>query len=289
MRVRLLGPLHVSHAGIAITPVARRPQQILALLLLNHAQVVPLSALIDELWDGHTPKTARAAVQTYVFELRKKFARATGRSTDAVGEQILRTTRNGYVFVADLSQFDLRAFRWLEQTGAVAMADGDLATAAHNFRAALALWQGPALADVDPGPSIRAELAGLQQSRAMMLGHRIELELRAGRHREILGELADLASHDRFNEELQAQFIIALYRSGERTRALEAFHGLRREMVGKFGLEPSPKLQQCYQAVLNSDPLPDRMPVLPLPGEPSVPPPPREVCCGPWSTWSTSL
>lgn len=222
-----------------------------------------MATLIDELWNGHAPKTARAAVQIYVFELRKKLAEITGQSMDAVGSGILRTARNGYEFVAELTQFDLRSFRQLERAATAAMADGDLVTAAQDFCAALSLWRGPPLADVEPGPSIRAEVAGLEQSRATMRDHRIDLELRLGRHREILGELTDLVSHDRFNEGLHAQFIIALYRSGYRARALETFHRLRKDMVRRFGLEPSPKLHHYYQAVLTSDPELDQVPVLP--------------------------
>jgi DNA-binding SARP family transcriptional activator len=267
MRVRLLGPLRLSHVGVEMASAARRPRQVLALLLLNYAQVVPVATLMEELWDGPAPKTARTAVQTHVFELRKKLAEVTGLSVETVAGEILRTTRKGYTFVAEPVEFDLRAFRSLEHSGLAAMADGDLVTAARHFRAALAYWHGPALADVEPGPGIRAAVAGLHQSRATMLNHRVELELRAGRHQEILAELTDLVSQDMYNEDLQAQFIIALYRSGQRPRALEAFHRLRKEMVGGFGLEPSPRLRQYYQAVLASDPDLDAMPVLLLPGE----------------------
>ncbi|MFC0861597.1 BTAD domain-containing putative transcriptional regulator [Sphaerimonospora cavernae] len=250
-----------------MAPVARRPRQILALLLLSYSRVVPTAALIDELWDGSAPKTARAAVQTYVFELRKRFAAAAGLGMDAVGSEILRRARNGYEFVAEATWFDLRSFRQREQTGVAAMAEGDLSKAAQDFRAALLMWSGPALAGVEPGPSMRAEVAGLEQSRATMLNHCIELELRFGRHREILSELANLVSYDRFNEDLYAQFMVALYRSGYRARALEAFHRLRKDMVGRFGLEPSPRLHRYYQSVLTSDPELDEMPVRPLPSE----------------------
>jgi SARP family transcriptional regulator, regulator of embCAB operon len=267
IQVQILGPLMVSCAGNEIDSIARKPRQLLALLLLNHSRVVPMTTLIDELWEGHAPKTARSAVQIYVLQLRKKLAELTGRTVEAVGRHMLRTARNGYEFIAELTHFDLRAFRQLRRAGMTAMADGDLTTAAEDFREALDLWRGPALADVEPGPSICAEVAGLEQSRATMLEQRIELELRVGRHREILGELTDLVSHDKFHEDLHAQFIIALYRSGYRNRALEAFHRLREDMVGSFGLEPSPKLHQYYQAVLTSDPELDEMPVMPLPQE----------------------
>ncbi len=248
--------------------VARKPRQLLALLLLNYSRVVPLTASIDELWATSAPKTARAAVQIYIHQLRKQLAEVTGRAIDEVSGEMLRTVRNGYEFVAeDLVDFDLRTYHRLERTGTAAMADSDLTSASRYFRAALALWRGPALTDVEPGPGIRAAVAGLDQSRATMLGHRIEVELRRGRHREILDELTELVSHDRFHEDLHAQLLLALYRSGYRTRALEAFHRLRKDMAGTFGLDPSPRLHWYYHAVLTSDPRLDEVSVLPLPKE----------------------
>jgi DNA-binding SARP family transcriptional activator len=267
IRAELLGPLRMSSTDARMAPVAPKPRQILALLTLNHSRVVPVSTMIDELWDGKAPRTARTAVQIYVREMRKRLAELTGQSMDAVGREILRTARDGYEFAAQLTRCDLRTYRQLERQGLAAMARGDLVSAAKDFRVALSLWRGPALADVEPGPTIRAAVAGLEQSRATMLDYRIELELRFGRHREILGELADLVSHDRFNEDLHAQFIVALYRSGYRTRALEVFHRLRKDMVGRFGLDPTPKLHHYYRAVLASDSVLNEMPVLPLPSE----------------------
>ncbi|MGH3876837.1 MAG: AfsR/SARP family transcriptional regulator [Actinophytocola sp.] len=266
IQVQLLGPLRISSAEGGTTRLARKPRQLLALLLLNYSRAVPLTALIDELWASSAPKTARAAVQIYIHQLRKQLAEVTGRAIDEVSGGMLRTVRNGYEFDAEeLVDFDLRTYHRLERTGTAAMADGDLTSASRYFRKALSLWRGPALTDVEPGPGIRAAVAGLDQSRATMLGHRIEVELRRGRHREILDELIDLVSHDRFHEDLHAQLIIALYRSGYRNRALEAFHRLRKDMVCTFGLDPSPKLHRYYQAVLTSDPRLDEVSVLPLP------------------------
>jgi len=267
MQVQLLGPLLISCADREMKVSARKPRQILALLLLKHSRVVPMATLAEELWGGHAPKTARASVQLYVFQLRKNLAEITGQSMDAVSSEMLRTARGGYEFVGDLSRFDLRAFHRLERSGAAAIADGDLVTAVQDFREALSLWRGPALADVEPGLNIRAEAAGLEQSRSTMLNHRIELDLRLGRHQEILAELTDLVTHDRFHEDLHAQLMIALYRSGHRTSALAVFHRLHKNMVRGFGLDPSPKLRQYYNAVLTSDSGLDRMPVLQLPGE----------------------
>ena len=55
---------------------------------------------------------------------------------------------------------------------------------------------------------------------------RIDADLELGRHREILGELGCLAARHPLHEDLQAQFMIALYRAGRRTDALDAFRRL---------------------------------------------------------------
>lgn len=274
MDIRVLGPLSVRHGAVDMTPTARKPCSVLALLLLNHDRVVPVSALIDELWQEIPPRTARAALRIYVVHLRKRLAHGTGLSVAEVSETVLRTVGNGYRFVTEPGQFDLAAYHRLRRVGAEAMAAGDFRLAAKHFRQALDLWRGPAVADVEPGPGIRAEVAGLTQSRLTMLDYRVELDLRLGRHRELLDELAVSTSRNRFHENSHAQYVIALYRSGYRVRALEAFHRLRHNLRNEFGLEPSPKLKELHQAVLTEDPALDHAEVVPLPTDlPEIPVP----------------
>jgi DNA-binding SARP family transcriptional activator len=268
MDIRVLGPLSVRHGVADMTPTARKPCSVLALLLLNHDRVVPVSALVDELWQEIPPRTARAALRIYVVHLRKRLAHGTGLSVAEVSETVLRTVGNGYRFVTEPGQFDLAAYHRLRRVGGEAMAAGDFRLAAKHFRQALDLWRGPAVADVEPGPGIRAEVAGLAQSRLTMLDYRVELDLRLGRHRELLDELAVSTSRNRFHENSHAQYMIALYRSGYRVRALEAFHRLRHNLRNEYGLEPSPKLKELHQAVLTEDPALDHAEVVPLPTDP---------------------
>lgn len=264
MDIKVLGPLSIHHGAVEITPTAQKPCTVLALLLLNHVQVVPVSALIEELWEA-PPKTARATLQIYVLHLRKKLAQTTGLTLTEVSETMLRTVQNGYRFVVEPGQFDLEVYHRLQRAGCKAMYAGDLRSASRHFRQALGLWRGPAVADVKPGTRIRAEVAALEQSRMTMLDYRIELDLRLGLHREALSELAVLTSRNRLHENLHAQYAIALYRSGYRIRALEVFHQLRHNMLNEYGLEPSPKLKELHYAVLTLDPALDRAEVVPLP------------------------
>ncbi|MEZ0073059.1 BTAD domain-containing putative transcriptional regulator [Planotetraspora sp. GP83] len=270
MDIRVLGPLSIHHGTVEISPTAQKLCTVLALLLLNHVRVVPVSALIDELWKDVPPKSARAALQIYVFHLRKMLTQATGLTLAEVSENTLQTVHNGYRFVVEPGQFDLKVYDRLRRDGCAAMGAGDYRSAAQHFRQALDLWRGPAVADVEPGTRIRAEVAALEQSRMTMLDYRIELDLRLGLHREILSELAVQTLRNRLHENLHAQYVIALYRSGYRIRALEAFHRLRHNMLTEFGLEPSPRLKEFHQAVLTLDPALDEAEVVPLPRRPTV-------------------
>jgi SARP family transcriptional regulator, regulator of embCAB operon len=270
MYVRVLGPLSIHEGSRDIAPTAQKPCTVLVFLLLNHHRVVTVSALIDELWGDTPPKNARAALQTYVFHLRQKLTQATGLTLAEVAENILQTVHNGYRFVVEPGQIDLEIYHRLQRAGGDAMSIGDLRAAAQYFREALQLWRGPALADVEPGTRIRAEMAALEQSRMTMLDYRIELDLRLGLHREILSELAVLTSRYRFHENLHAQYMIALYRSGYRIQALEAFHTLRHSMLYDLGLEPSPKPKQLHQAMLALDPSIEEAQVVPLPQRSTV-------------------
>jgi len=270
MHIRVLGPLSIRHGAVEITPTAKKPCAVLALLLLNHTRVVPVSALIDELWGEAPPKNARSALHIYVLHLRKMLTQATGCTAAEVSEAMLRTARNGYCLVVEPWQFDLEVYERLGRDGYTAMGAGDHRAAVQHFRKALSLWSGPAVADVAPGTRIRAEIAALEQSRMTMLDYRIEMDLRLGLHREILSELAVLTLRNRLHENLHAQYVIALYRSGHRIRALEAFRQLRNNMLAEFGLEPSFWLKALHQAVLTLDPALDSAEVVPLPRRPTV-------------------
>lgn len=74
MDIEILGALAVRENGISITPTAPKPRQVLALLALHADRVVPVSALIDELWGAAQPRSARTTLQTYILQLRELIA-----------------------------------------------------------------------------------------------------------------------------------------------------------------------------------------------------------------------
>jgi hypothetical protein len=129
----------------------------------------------------------------------------------------------------------------------------DLDSAAAELRAALALWRGPALADV-AGEPFAAAAARLEELRLEALELRIDVDLARGRHADVVAELDGLVAEHPRRERLAAQSMLALYRSGRQVDALEAFRTVRGELVEQFGIEPGRELRELEQAVLRQDP-----------------------------------
>ena len=88
----------------------------------------------------------------------------------------------------------------------------------------------------------------------MALEERIDADLAAGRHAELVGELEALIAEHPLRERLRGQLMLALYRSGRQAEALHAYQVARRELSDELGLEPSGELKRLEQAILQQDP-----------------------------------
>nr|WP_255355419.1 MULTISPECIES: AfsR/SARP family transcriptional regulator [unclassified Amycolatopsis] len=238
---------------VSKVPSARKQRQLLALLLLNSNQVVPVTECIEELWGQNPPASALSTLQTYVMQLRKAF-RGSKRIDSMSMRSLLVTKDRGYLFKVRDGELDLHVFESCAREGRVALSNGKLVDAAALFRRALGLWRGPALVDVEPGPMLRSWLNGIEEYRLSTLEQRIEADLGLGKHHELLSELSLLVGQQPLHESLHAQFMVALYRSGRPAHALEVYHRLRRALDDELGLDPSPRMRRLQQAILSADP-----------------------------------
>lgn len=262
MNIEVLGALAVQENGVSITPTAPKPRQVLALLALHADRVVPVTALIEELWGAAPPRSARTTLQTYVLQLRELIAAALQRteqdeaaeSRPRTAKDVLVTMPSGYMLASGGGQSDVRTFERLAGTGYRAMDADDFPGAARQLREALALWSGNAFADVQAGAQLEMEIKRLEESRLCALDQRIEADLRLGRHRELLSELTVLVNRYRTHESLHGQFMLALYRSGRRGEALEVYQRLRATLVRDLGLEPSAGLRRLQRSILAANP-----------------------------------
>ena len=97
------------------------------------------------------------------------------------------------------------------------------ATAAERLREALALWRGPAVADLEGEPA-HAAAAPLDELRLTALEERIDADLTLGRHTDLVPELEALTAEHPFRERLWGQLVLALYRAGRQASALTPTH-----------------------------------------------------------------
>lgn len=253
MDIKVLGPLEAYENGRSIVPTAAKPRQVLALLALEAGQVVPVPTLIEELWRLEPPRSALTTLQTYILHLRRQIDAALGPDADGGAKEVLATRHNGYQLNV-AGSVDVHDYQRLTGAGTRAAERGDDESASRLLRSALEVWRGPALVDVPVGLRLGIEVIGLEESRLSVLEMCIEADMRLGRHSSLLSELARLNASYPMHENLCAQYMIALYRSGRQWRALDVYRGLRDTLVDELGVEPSARLQQLQRAILRSDP-----------------------------------
>lgn len=250
VEIKVLGPLEVSVGGVSIVPTASKPSQLLAMLALNAGHVVTLASLTEEIWGYQPPRSGVPTLHTYILKLRRKLQHALADEGNLTSKDILITRRSGYLL--DLEPGDVDAVRYerLSVAGRRAVNEGDHERASRTLGEALRLWRGPALADVPTGPQLAIEAMRLEENRLGDLHLRLEADLRLGRHHQLLGELATVCARHPMLENFCAQHMVALYRSGRQSQALEAYLRLRTSMVEQLGVEPSLRVRQLHHGIL---------------------------------------
>jgi predicted ATPase/DNA-binding SARP family transcriptional activator len=241
-RFQLLGPLAALVDGEPLPLSGKKPRALLAALLLEADRVVSRDRLIDALWGEDPPETARNTLQVYVSQLRK-----------VLPDDMLETTSSGYRLAVEPAAVDAFAFAQLSEQGRTALTLGDAAGAAEALREALALWHGPALADLVWEPFAQAEVVRLEELRLSALEDRIDAELALGRHGQLIGELEGLVAEHPLRERLRGQLMLALYRSGRQADALAVYARARRTLVDELGIEPGESLRRLERAILAQD------------------------------------
>ncbi len=255
---KLLGTLEVLNDGSTVTPTAPRMLNTLALLLVRANHVVPVETIVQELWGERPPRSAATTAQTYIYQLRR-WMDDEGLAVEGKSPLITRTP--GYALSVAPDQIDLTGFERLLRTGQTQMRDGQAAAAAGTLRAALDLWSGPPLANVQLGQILEGHSVALEEHRNRALDLRIEADIRLGNYHELIGELRSLVAVQPYHEWYHSVLVSALACVGRRHDALNAYHDARNILCEDLGLGPSPELCRIRDAVLNGaeQPLPDRI------------------------------
>lgn len=245
MRFGILGPLLVSRDGEPVAVGAPKQQALLSLLLLRPNRLLTADWLADALWDGSPPSSAPVTLRTYVAGLRR--ALEPGRGPRSPG-RIVRSHPGGYELCVPPEAIDAVRFTALADEGARALADGDPGTAERRYAEALGLWRGdPAVADL---AAVRPDVARLTEARLTAEEGRLAAAVAAGRHGAVLPDLRRLVDGHPAREAGREQLMLALYRAGRQTEALDVFDAGRLLLADEFGVEPGPRLRELHRRIL---------------------------------------
>jgi WD40 repeat protein/DNA-binding SARP family transcriptional activator len=242
MLFRILGPLEVDLGGDTVPLGGPKQRAVLAHLVLRANQLVPAETLIDQIWPEEPPQKVRNVVQTYVSHLRK-----------ALGHDRIESQGPGYRLRLDPSELDAARFDALMRDAKKSLpVDPNVAVA--TLEDALALWRGPALADLADQSSLVAEAARLDDLRLEAQETRIEGLLAAGVQARAIAELEALIARHPWRESLWGLLMLAFYREGRQAEALRSYQRVREILADELGLDPSPELVKLHQRLLQQDP-----------------------------------
>lgn len=243
---RVLGPLEVERDGSPLPLRGSKIRGLLSLLLLGTERVHTPETLIDALWGDEPPPTARTALQMHVSRLRKLLA----------GDPVvsLETTDGGYVLHLGPDRLDLDEFRRLVARGRSEASRGEHLAARDTMEAALRLWRGAPLANVDVPGLPQSELARLEELELSARATRLEANLALGRHLDVVPELESLRTSFPLDERIHVLAAITLHRAGRQAEALEWITDLRHRLSTELGIEPGPAIRRLEEQILAQDP-----------------------------------
>ncbi|MDX2545368.1 AfsR/SARP family transcriptional regulator [Streptomyces sp. WI04-05B] len=258
MEFRVLGPVVALSDGRPVPLKERKQRLVLALLLLESNQLVPIDRLVDLLWQHDPPNSARRIVQAYLSRLRTMVER--------LDRERSRVIRYGSCYMLECEPHQVDVFRFRTLLDEARRIEDDHAKAA-ILHEAVSLWRGPALADAADDQLRRELCGGLEEARATAVEDRLDARLRLGQHVALLDELTDLHARHPTHTRVAAQLMTALYRSGRSSEALQVHLRTREWLRSELGIDPTADLDRLYTAILRNDP------ALDVPKPPAEPPP----------------
>ena len=221
MEFRILGPLEVVEDGRPISIRRGKEQALLAYLLLHANEVVPSGTLIDVLWD----ETAAAdGVEDSPERCLPPAQAAWRRPAPDEGSGVPAARRKGRARPrSDSSAWPAKAVR----------------------AEALALWRGTPLLDLRDERFADEARRRLEEQRLAVIEDRVDADLAAGRHADLIPELEALVAANPLRErpvgQLDAGPLPAPDARATHSRPInEPDAGSREEL----GLEPGPQLQE---------------------------------------------
>ncbi|WP_188189346.1 BTAD domain-containing putative transcriptional regulator [Nonomuraea sp. SYSU D8015] len=242
MQFGILGPLVArTPDGDTVAVGSPRPRALLALLLLDAGRMVSVERLVDGQYGDDPPAGAVNAIQAQISRLRRNLP-----------AHLIEFHGTGYRLAIDREDVDAHRFERLAREGRRLLARGLHAGVAALLRDALALWRGPALADVADAPFARAQARRLEELRLSAVEDLAEAEL-ALPGADPMAALRELVAAHPLRERARGLLMRALQAEGRQAEALAVFDDTRRLLAAELGADPSPELAALHLEILRGE------------------------------------
>ncbi|MET9736419.1 AfsR/SARP family transcriptional regulator [Streptomyces sp. NPDC006458] len=248
---RVLGPIDAVVDDRLADLGAPKQRALLALLVSKVGRPVAFDVIVEELWTGHPPPAAASSLQAYIAKLRRVLEPGRAPRTQPT---VLRTYRGGYLLDSRVVEVDVHRFSDRAVAGWQALDRGDPHYAVHEFEEALALWRGPAYAEVADTAYVRPDVARLEELRLSVVEGRCAALLAAGAHEIAVAELEAFVQDHPLREYGCELLSLALYRAGRQADALAVLRTNQRRLAEELGIDPRPALQLLETQILNHAP-----------------------------------
>lgn len=243
--ILVLGPFEV--IGVAARDLGGpRQRAVLAALALRQNVRTSRDTLVADVW-ADPPAQVTATLHGYLSHLRKALA---GSSVQ------IESAGSSYRLVGDERLVDAVAFESEADAASellVSAAEADVERAATAATAALARWRGRPFEGLGDPPFASRLTPRLEQLRLTARLTQARAHLRLDQPAEAAVELADLICENPLNEEACGLLMVALFRSGRQTEALEIYRRTRDRLADELGVDPEPALQALHTALLRQD------------------------------------
>ncbi|MFC5718649.1 BTAD domain-containing putative transcriptional regulator [Streptomyces gamaensis] len=249
MHIELLGPVRIRAQERSSDIRASKVRAMLATLALHAGRAVSHLELVDELWSGSPLGNPRNALQAQATRVRKVLEAHTPQHTTSV----LRAVPHGYLL--DISADAVDANRFLDHVsrGGTALPD-DPREAARQLQTGLRLWRGPALFDAGDGLRCASAAALFEERRLTAWEDLVTARLLLGHEAQAIAELQELVARHPLHERFCELLMLALYRTGRQSEALERFRTTHRRLDEQLGIQPGAHLQRRHAEILAQDP-----------------------------------
>ncbi len=242
--IRVLGSFAAEVGGEPLPLGGPRQRGVLALLVAARGQVVSVDRMVEDLWRGEPPSRALASLQAYVSNLRRLLEPGRPPRTPA---RMLVSASPGYALRLPPGAVDAWRFEELLDK-ARALADPRDARA--RLGEALALWRGPAFAEVADEPWAAPETARLNELHLVARELHVAAGLRLGDSAAVAPEAEGLTRDHPLREQGWRMHALALWSSGRQADALATLRRARAIFADELGLDPGPDLMALEEAIL---------------------------------------